>query len=255
MTLATSYPPVPSHPEPDWSQVSALPIRDCQSALVPMSLAPPPMMTYPIYAKRGIPGAIAECHVRPEVHGRLLQVARGLPEGLSLVILDAWRPWQVQQYLFDTLFKALLARHEELDIETLLAKTREFVSLPSCDPAAPSPHLTGGAVDVTLCDENGLQLEMGTAFDEAVPASHSDYFERHAPVNDAQRRARDNRRLLYHAMSEAGFTNLPSEWWHYDFGDQLWAWYRGENEALYGPIEVESIEDSLVSAIRRDQQP
>ncbi|HET8790148.1 MAG TPA: M15 family metallopeptidase, partial [Modicisalibacter sp.] len=200
-----TYPPIPSRPEPDWTQVSALPIQGCQSALVPMSLAPPPVVIYPIYAKRGIPGAVAECHVRPEVHRRLLQAARGLPNGLSLVVLDAWRPWRVQQYLFDTLFEAIRSRHHELDAESLLARTREFVSLPSRDPAAPSPHLTGGAVDVTLCDENGLQLEMGTAFDEAVPASHSDYFEYHAPTNDTQRRARGNRRLLYHAMSEAGF--------------------------------------------------
>lgn len=218
-----------------------------------MSLAPKPVMIYPIYAKRSIPGAVAECHVRPEVHRRLLQVARSLPAGLSLVVLDAWRPWRVQQYLFDTLFAAIRERHGELDNDAVLARTREFVSLPSRDPAAPSPHLTGGAVDVTLCDENGLQLEMGTAFDEAVPASHSDYFERHAPTDDTQRLARDNRRLLYHAMSEAGFTNLPSEWWHYDFGDQLWAWYRGEREALYGPTEIESIEDSLVSAVVKDK--
>ena len=28
-------------------------------------------------------------------------------------------------------------------------------------------------------------------------------------------------------MLDAGFSNLPSEWWHYDFGDQLWAWHTG----------------------------
>ena len=243
MNLAMTYPPIPSLPDPIWSQVNALPIQGCESELVPMSLAPSPVVVYPAYAKLGIPGAVAECHVRPEVHRRLLQAARSLPKGLSLVILDAWRPWRVQQYLYDTLFEAIRARHGELSEEHLLARTREFVALPSCDPAAPSPHLTGGAVDVTLCDENGLPLEMGTAFDEAVPASHSDYYERHSPVDGAQRRARDNRRLLHHVMSEAGFTNLPSEWWHFDYGDQLWAWYRGERAALFGPAELQGIED------------
>ncbi len=33
---------------------------------------------------------------------------------------------------------------------------------------------------------------------------------------------RENRRLLYYAMIDAGFTNLPSEWWHYDYGDRFW---------------------------------
>ena len=243
MNLAISYPPIPSLPEPVWSQVNNLPIQGCESELVPMSLAPPPVAVYPAYSKLGIPGAVAECHVRPEVHRRLLQAARNLPKGLSLVILDAWRPWRVQQYLYETLFEAIRAQHGDLGDERLLERTREFVSLPSRDPAAPSPHLTGGAVDVTLCDENGLQLEMGTAFDEAVPASHSDYYERYAPIDDTQRRARDNRRLLHHAMSKAGFTNLPSEWWHYDYGDQLWAWYCGEPAALYGPTELQGIED------------
>ena len=43
-------------------------------------------------------------------------------------------------------------------------------------------------------------------------------------------------------MIEAGFSNLPSEWWHYDFGDQLWAWHSGAQAALYGPTQVHSLE-------------
>ena len=42
--------------------------------------------------------------------------------------------------------------------------------------------------------------------------------------------------------AEQGFTNLPSEWWHYDFGDQLWAHYGGHGQALYGPAELDTIE-------------
>lgn len=234
--------PIPHLPEPDWASVTAVPIHGDDSPLVPMSLAPAPVRVYPAYAKLDIPGAVAECHVRPEVHQRLLQAARTLPEGLSLVLLDAWRPWRVQQYLFDTLFEALRGHDPAADEATLLARTREFVSLPSRSPHAPSPHLTGGAVDVTLCDRDGLMLDMGTEFDEAVSASYTDHFERFPPADDRGYRARGYRRLLYHVMTSAGFTNLPSEWWHYDFGDQLWAWYRGEAMALYGPTEIDTLE-------------
>lgn len=39
----------------------------------------------------------------------------------------------------------------------------------------------------------------------------------------------------------AGFTSLPSEWWHYDYGNQQWAWYRVEERAIYGPMGPESL--------------
>ncbi len=234
---------VPSQPFPRWESVSQRSIRDNGERLVPMSLAPPPIKVFPAYARLGIPGAVPECFVREGVYRALLSAARALPEGTGLLVLDGWRPWRVQQYLFDTLHEAIHLHHPELSEEQLLERTREFVSLPSRDPAAPSPHLTGGAVDVTLCDADGLPLDMGTLFDEALPASHSDHFERLEAPSQEQRHARDNRRLLHRVMSEQGFTNLPSEWWHYDLGDQLWAHYGGHAEAIYGPAELDTIEN------------
>nr|WP_298377138.1 M15 family metallopeptidase [uncultured Halomonas sp.] len=240
---SVELPPIPSRPEPDWTALNRIPILAEDAPLVPLSLAPQPLKAFPVYAKQDIPGAVGDCYVREEVYRRLLGVARSLPEGLGLVVLDGWRPWRVQQYLFDTLFEAIRTRHPDADDDELLARTREFVSVPSTDSNAPSPHLTGGAVDVTLCDEDGLLLDMGTLFDEAVPASHSDYLERLGDdLDERQRLARDRRRLLYHVMHEQGFTNLPSEWWHFDFGDQLWALYGGHERALYGPAELETIE-------------
>ncbi|TFH87730.1 D-alanyl-D-alanine dipeptidase [Billgrantia azerbaijanica] len=234
--------PIPSLAEPRWEALSRLPIAASDEPLVPLSLAPAPVRVFPAYARFSIPGAVPECFVRESVYRRLLAAARSLPSGLGLVVLDGWRPWRVQQYLFDTLYETLHDKHPALDEATLLARTREFVALPSRDPAAPSPHLTGGAVDVTLCDADGLMLDMGSLFDEATAASHSAHLETLAAPSAAQRRARDRRRLLYHAMAEQGFTNLPSEWWHYDFGDQLWAHYGGHARACYGPTELETLE-------------
>lgn len=241
-TSSGSLPAIPSLPEPDWAALTRVSIAGEASSLVPLSLAPRPLVTYPAYARLGIPGAVNECYVRPAVHRLLMQAARSLPQGMSLVVLDGWRPWRVQQVLFETLHEAIKAKHPGLDDTQLIARTREFVSLPTRDPAAPSPHLTGGAVDVTLCDADGRLLEMGTPFDAAVAASHTDHFERHSPRDGVQRRARDNRRLLYRVMRDAGFTNLPSEWWHFDYGDQLWAWYSGEASAPFGSADIESIE-------------
>ncbi|MBW5801867.1 M15 family metallopeptidase [Halomonas elongata] len=235
--------PIPHRAEPDWAAVGRLPIDGSNEPLVPMSLAPPPIKVFPAYARMGIPGAVDECYVREGVYRRLLAVARSLPEGLSLLVLDGWRPWRVQQYLFETLQATIQANHPEFDDQQLLVRTREFVAQPSTDPSSPSPHLTGGAVDVTLCDADGLPLDMGTLFDEAVPASHADALEGDPGRDDARRQARDNRRLLYHAMHAEGFTNLPSEWWHFDLGDQLWAHYGGHASARYGPAELDTIEN------------
>ncbi|UYO73189.1 M15 family metallopeptidase [Halomonas qinghailakensis] len=235
--------PIPSLSGPEWPHVSHIAIQECGERLLPMSLAPSPIKVFPAYARLGIPGAIPECFVREGVYRALLAAARSLPPGVHLLVLDGWRPWRVQQYLFDTLHEAIHHNHPNASEDELLARTREFVSLPSRDPAAPSPHLTGGAVDVTLCDADGLPLDMGTLFDEAIPASHTDHFEQLGELPPSQQQVRDNRRLLYHAMQQQGFTNLPSEWWHFDLGDQLWAHYGGHRQACYGPAELDTIEN------------
>ena len=55
-------------------------------------------------------------------------------------------------------------------------------------------------------------------------------------VNDE---VRDNRRLLYNVMTAAGFTNLPSEWWHFDYGDGMWAQLKNENAIYAGRLDAE----------------
>ena len=121
-----------------------------------------------------------------------------------------------------------------IDVE-LDFKTSFFVSKPSYDVKHPSLHNTGGAVDLTLCDENGDYLDMGTKFDEFSGKSWTNHFEE-IEQDDI---VRDNRRLLYNTMIKAGFANLPSEWWHYDYGGKFWAYFT-KNEAIYdGVIDVD----------------
>ena len=232
--------PIPAMPEPDWTRVAAIPITESGEQLVPTSLMPRPVLTYPAYARQGVAGAHQECLVRREVAARLLQAARSLPDGLNLVVLDGWRPWAVQTQLFEAYRDVLRHRHPDWSDDELLARTREFVSLPSTDPAAPSPHLTGGAVDVTLCGPDGVWLDMGTAFDATVPASHTAYFEPGQPgaEQSGSEVFRARRRILFNAMRNAGFTNLPTEWWHFDYGNQLWAWHGGHPQACYGPAPM-----------------
>lgn len=232
--------PIADIDEPQWDAIAAIPIIDEGTPLHPLSLATPTLRTLPIYHTLGVPQAIPECWTREAVYRRLLIAARSLPPGIELVVLDAWRPYVVQRYLYDTLLGMVETRYAGLEASDRRALTRSFVSPPSGCPESPSPHLTGGAVDVALCDADGLLLDMGSAFDEAREASHTVYFEHHDTA--ASRRYRDRRRILYRAMIDAGFSNLPSEWWHYSYGDQMWAWYRGEPHALFGPCSPDTLE-------------
>lgn len=246
---------IPKHPEPNWTQLGQITIEARSEPLVPMSLAPMPVRVYPAYARMEVPGAVHECYVREEVYRRLLAVSRALPSGLTLLVLDGWRPWRVQQYLFETLSATISEAEPGINEDELLERTREFVSLPSTAADAPSPHLTGGAVDVTLCDADGLPLDMGSTFDEASQVSHTATFEDRPNLGGKQITARDNRRLLYHSMLAQGFTNLPSEWWHFDFGDQLWAWYSKHEFAVYGPAEPDNVANRWKRQFERPGSP
>ena len=184
------------------------------------------------YHRQGVPGATSRCLLRQSAAERLTRALDALPPAYSFLLYDAWRPIQVQQALFDGYYRALKESPSgrALSEEQLLEQVRQFVSVPSYDVMKPSVHNTGGAVDLTILDERGRELPMGTAFDDFTKAAHTDYFEAHGDTL-----YRDNRRLLYACMTAAGFTNLPSEWWHYDYGTNFWSYYTGK-PAIYTGI-------------------
>ena len=226
-----------SKPEPNWPQLQAIPIVERHDPLVALGLVNLPLRVYPAYFHQGVPGALSDCYVRRCVLFRLYKAARLLPAGIELVVLDGWRPLAVQQYLYDTLHGAMQAHYPEDNAEQLATRLRQFVAPPSDSPTAPSPHLTGGSVDVTLCDSEGLFLDMGTEFDEISPQSASAAFEGIIKPSPRESDVIEHRRLLHSVKLQAGFTNLPSEWWHFDYGNQSWAWAAQQAEAQFGAIE------------------
>jgi D-alanyl-D-alanine dipeptidase len=116
--------------------------------------------------------------------------------GYGLVILDAYRPWQVTREMWDKhpWHRAYLA-----------------------DPLNGSRHNRGCAVDVTLFDlKTGLQVDMPSDYDDFSERAHPDYIG----GNTAQRQARD---ALRSAMEAEGFSVYQNEWWHFDY--QGWQGY------------------------------
>ena len=224
--------PVPEQILPDTGNIQ---LNSMEEPLICISETCRDVMDFePKYLEQNIPGAIAEVYVRKTVADMLLKATAMLPEGYQFKIYDAWRPAAVQKALFDEYYDRLSKEYEGTGKteEQLKELTMRFVSFPSSDPAKPFVHSTGGAVDLTIVDAEGRELDMGTGFDDFTDAAHTAYFE-HA----GSEKIRDNRRLLYNVMRAAGFTNYPSEWWHYDFGDRFWAAMNGRDSIYTGVYE------------------
>jgi zinc D-Ala-D-Ala dipeptidase len=121
--------------------------------------------------------------------------------GLRVLVLDALRPHRVQVRLWD-----------HLDGTGL----RQYVA----DPALGSIHSFGMALDVTLIDPDGRELDMGSGFDEMSELSH--------PRLEAVQLARGaltpahlrHRELLRRVMAAGGFNGIENEWWHFDMLDR-----------------------------------
>jgi D-alanyl-D-alanine dipeptidase len=175
---------------------------------------------------------------------RLLQ---GHEPGWRLAIFDAWRPVAVQRFMVAHAV-AQTCRERELDPEGSGAawdRVREEVAAfwapPSEDPATPPPHSTGGAVDLTLASPGGEPLEMGGAIDAIGAVSHPDHYAAAAAAAAADPGGEAScwhrrRQLLAAVMTGAGFAQHPGEWWHFSWGDQLWAWRSGQPQAVYGRV-------------------
>lgn len=130
----------------------------------------------------------ARCWLHPSAVACLrMAIASARTIGLKLKIFDAWRPPQAQQALWNY-----------LPDPTYVA-----------DPKIGSNHSRGVAVDVTLVDARGHELDMGTRYDDMQMAS----WHGSAGIDVS---SQSNRLTLLGIMLSAGFSHIESEWWHYE---------------------------------------
>lgn len=219
--------PIPESPA-TWDEPIAVVTQEEPLICISETLADV-MIFEPRYYMQGIHGATPRVYVRKSVCNMLLEVARALPAGYKLKIYDAWRPAAVQKGLFWDYYRTLAEQNPQWDHEQVLSAARCFVSYPSEDPIQPYVHATGGAVDLTIVDSEGRELDMGTGFDDFTEDAYTVAFE-----TAGDPKVRDNRRLLYNLMIAAGFTNYAYEWWHFDFGDRFWAEITGQSPIYHG---------------------
>ena len=121
--------------------------------------------------------------------------------GHTLLVLDALRPQRVQEQLWAAL--------EGTELRMYLA-----------DPARGSIHSFGMALDLTIVDAAGNELDMGSGFDELSERSHPALEARMLEAGEIQPHHVENRALLREAGFQAGFVGINSEWWHFDCGNR-----------------------------------
>jgi D-alanyl-D-alanine dipeptidase len=138
---------------------------------------------------------LARCVLRRAVAERLARVAARLAgDHLGLKVWDCYRPFSVQEAMWR------------------LVPDGRYVARPVRKrgvPVAGSKHNRGAAVDLTLVDAAGSELEMPTAYDDFSARAHRD-------DASATATARRNAATLEAAMSAEGFEPLATEWWHFD---------------------------------------
>ena len=141
------------------------------------------------------------CLLRPAAATAIVAAHKLLQKkGLSLKMFDCYRPRPYQQRLWDKV------------------PNPDYVT----PPAKGSMHSRGAAVDLTIVDANGRELDMGTPYDFFGAAAHTDY-------TDLPAKVLTNRRLLRETMAAVGFTGIRTEWWHFSYqsknyplSDYLW---------------------------------
>jgi D-alanyl-D-alanine dipeptidase len=152
----------------------------------------------------------ARCLLHPLAAARLEQAARTLREmGFRIRLYDCFRPRSVQWEMWRILPRP------------------GYVA----DPRKGSNHNRGVAVDLTLADREGREVEMPTRFDTFTRAAHHRY-------SGASTAAKRHRQILLRAMESAGFKRNAMEWWHYDLAGA------GKHPVLEAPLAAVTPSDA-----------
>lgn len=147
--------------------------------------------------------SIKRPYLQPEVAERLSKCQDYLTEidsSLHLLIYDAARPVSVQRLMWEAL-------------DTIPPGLRgRYVS----NPGHRSLHNLGAAVDITICNEERVPLDMGAAFDEFAEIAYPRMEAHFLKTGELNREQYQSRLLLRSVMKSQRFRQLPTEWWHYN---------------------------------------
>lgn len=165
--------------------------------------------------------------IRQAVYDRLVAAKRNLPPHLTFMVFEAYRPRAKQIAMWNDIWAKVKESYPNADDEELALRCNTFIANPY---KVGSGHQFGCAVDITLYDlTTGEVLDMGCGMQEFSDKSKTDC----DGLTDLQRH---NRHILRDALHGVGLVNYPPEWWHYSYGDRLWAIQLGLEKSVYGVL-------------------
>jgi len=168
-------------------------------------------------------------YVRSEVLKRLNIAASSLSSPYILVIRAGHRPIAVQKRILQECAADYKKSKDDISNEEALEHARTFVSDPE---VTLPPHVCGAAIDVEILDKTtGQILDFGSKMDDDDERSFLYY-------PNLTNKQKENRQTLLITMLDAGFASCKVEWCHYSYGDQIWAWFYGEQNSLYSPVDI-----------------
>lgn len=153
------------------------------------------------FMKEAVYTGITRAWLHPDAAKKLIaaqQLLKKEQPGFTLVVYDAARPMSVQRKMW-----ALVRGTDKVN----------YVSNPANGGGL---HNYGMAVDVTILDETGEPLPMGTPFDFFGEEAHTNNEDALLNAGKIGRAAYNNRQLLRRVMKQAGFRIIPYEWWHFN---------------------------------------
>lgn len=212
------------------SALKSIPIVECGESLVnyleacPLLLHDEPVFDYH-----------RETLLRESVVTRLCRAAEALPKEYRLVVLEGWRGRHIQHRMYLRSLDYWRERHPEWS-EAAVRRVANRFTAPINHPKVPPPHSTGGALDIGLRYADGSRCDFHTPFERADPRSFP------TDAKGLSREARQHRDLLRSVLREVDITNYPSEYWHFSYGDQGWAYRGGHDHAVYASIEPQGWE-------------
>ena len=199
-------------------------LSDARVRAVPVVESGEPLVRLP--ASLSPAGAL----VRAGLADRLMAADLRLPRGVRLRVVEGHPPVEQQRAIIASYAAQVRAHHPGLDATELARLTSRFVS-----PVDVAPHVAGAAVDLTLVDVCGEELDLGTPIDATPEDSDGRCYFAAAGIGPD---ARAHRELLAAVLGAQGLVNYPTEWWHWSFGDRYWALLTDAQFAPYGPLDV-----------------
>lgn len=167
--------------------------------------------------------------IRAAVYAQLKQAKDSLPAGYHMMVFETYRSFAKQEKLWANTNKQMRERYPDMDDDALFKMCENFTACPY--DGIGSGHMAACAIDLTLCDADGNEFDMGTKMHEKHEKAKTD-----SPgLTPDQQKHRD---ILKTAMENAGLINYPAEWWHFSHGDHQWAWLVGEKTAIYGILDI-----------------